>query len=80
MHTMHAVVVSYFNPRCMCKGYGSRFVCVFVCTMLAATYLIYTSKLWHFLDLQCVAFAENTLLKSYKLWYHLLTTAAFHAP
>ena len=33
-----------FNPRRMCKGYGSRFVCVSV-TTLAATYLIYTLKI-----------------------------------
>ena len=38
------------NPRRMCEGYGSRFVCVSVClsvTALAATYLVCMSKLRH---------------------------------
>ena len=60
------------NPRHMRKGYGSQSVCVCVLsvTLLATTYLVFTSKVkvsygssWHFPDLQRVTFAENALFK-----------------
>ena len=39
------VTITIFNPRHMREGYGSRFVCVCASvTELAATYLVFTSK------------------------------------
>ena len=54
---------------CVHEGYSSHFVCVSVCpsvTTLAATYLVYTSKVRYYTVscrllkiLYCVDFAEN---------------------
>ena len=34
----------FIKPRCMCEGYGSRFMCLLPCYNIAAIYLVYMSR------------------------------------
>ena len=58
---LHGQVV-IIHPQCMHAGYGSRSVCLSV-TMLAATYLVYTSKTRCHKDLYGIKF-----FKGYTIW------------